>query len=390
MKTPLLVVVLRRGDAPDTHAYARVLRDTFVGNQVATVTSVPKELLQAAEFRELAFDGASVAIPRALIESADRVLVVLLDAVAPVAGDDSLMKTEQALKATPGLTSGNSLILNVSLKTPDSLFMPGVSAGGVVRLGLGDLDERDLRLPFLMLYALHNAMRLFATTPADPTTAPGPTSLFFSHAKRDGVPLTTAVTEWMRRLKGFDAFYDTKNLDLDDDIETQLRGAIESAIVVVFRTDIFDQRYWCQKEVLWADQHGRPVITVDARWQIEHSASVVSFDSTPVVRIPDGNLVRIFAAALVEALRIELFRARAAMLGAGLADAAVAVIPRYPSLVSLHHACSQLSGHSQTRRVVVYPNPSLPATMARAVAEIAQGLVPGSSVMSLDELRLIV
>ena len=67
----------------------------------------------------------------------------------------------------------------------------------------------------------------------------------------------------MKRLKGFAAFYDTENLDLDQDIEAQLSAAVATAIIIVLRSEIFDQRYWCQREVIWAEQFGRPVIGVD-------------------------------------------------------------------------------------------------------------------------------
>jgi hypothetical protein len=387
MKTPLLVIILRRGEAADTELYAKVLRETFVGPVTTDVTALPKELLQAAELREFDLDGATP-IPRPLLESAERVLIIVLDARSDAVGARTLNDTEQALTSTPSLAGRPFLVVNVMLKASTSLFDPALHGGQVVRLGLADLEERDLRMPFLALYALHNALRLFVSPTAG--VAPKPARLFFSHAKRDGVPLTTAVLDWMKHLKGFDAFYDTQNLDLDGDIETQLQDAVASGIVVVFRTDIFDQRYWCQKEVLWAEQHGRPVITVDARWQIEHSASVISFDSTPVVRIPDGNLVRIFAAALVESLRIELFRARATMHETNLVDARMGVIPRYPSLVSLHETCATLASQAARHKFVVYPNPALPSVMSRAADEIARALVPGCSVLSLDEFRLVV
>ena len=109
-----------------------------------------------------------------------------------------------------------------------------------------------------------------------------------------------------------------------------------------------------------------------------------------VVRIPDGNLVRIFATALAEALRIELFRARAAMHGTGLVDTHIAVIPRCPSLVSLHEACLTLKSRTSRRRVIVYPNPSLPSTMLIAAEGLAGSLVPGCRVASLDEFRLVI
>jgi hypothetical protein len=37
----------------------------------------------------------------------------------------------------------------------------------------------------------------------------------------------------------------------------------------------------CQKEVFWPEKHGVPVISVDARWNLQHAPSVMVFDSSP-------------------------------------------------------------------------------------------------------------
>jgi hypothetical protein len=270
-------------------------------------------------------------------------------------------------------------MLEVLLKNPDSLYKENDSP---TRLGLEDLDERDLRHPFFLLHTLHLALELFA--------AGEKMKLFFSHAKKDGVPLTTAADDWMKkRLKGFDSFYDTKDLDLSGDIDAQLSGAVASAMIVVFRSDVFDQRYWCQKEVLWAERYARPVITVDARWQIEYAPSMISFDSTPVIRIPDGSVVRIFTAALLEALRVVLFKARVTSYAKEL-SLKVSVIPRCPSVLSLYSACLELAARSEAGTpYTVYPNPSLPDLMLTAMNGLAAAKLAGSKVVSLDELRLV-
>lgn len=197
-----------------------------------------------------------------------------------------------------------------------------------------------------------------------------------------------------KRLRGFVHFYDTKDLVIDGDIDAQLSSAVASAIVIVFRSDVFDQRYWCQKEVLWAEQHGRPVITVDARWQIEYGASVISFDSTPVVRIPDGSIVRIFTAALMEALHVELFTARVNAHGAEISSTTrVIALPRPPSLISRFGACQAFSSMSVTTSgpsYIVYPNPSLPELIRESAQGLAKKSVSDCEVRSLDEFLLVV
>ena len=398
MNSPLAVVVVRLGDASESEGYAYALRDVFVGGEAGGGTSFgPKELLQAGEFREVLVAGETVGTlePIAFLRAADRVLSIILDTRASSEPEDGHRTDAESavLDMIPSEVHHRSVVLNVVLKHAGSLYGSASDSSQIVRLGLEDLEERDLRMPFLTLYSLHHAMRLFATAaPGQPAKA---ARLFLSHAKRDGVPLTKAFRGFMSGLKGFEAYYDTADLDLDGDIDLQLSSAVASAVVIVFRSDVFDQRYWCQKEVLWAEQHGRPVVTVDARWQIEHGPSLISFDSTPVVRIPDGNVVRICVTALMEALRIELFRERARKHGNAI-NVLQYNIPRCPSLVSLHSACVRLrqdraesEAASTLDAFIVYPNPSLPATLAAAADGLAQFVVERCRVVSLDEFRLL-
>ena len=396
MKTPLVVVLIKLGNIEDTQPYADTLREAF--SATGQSRDAGREILQAAEFREFFLstpkpDGDLDTLALDFIDSAERLLVFVLDArSAPAAAGNKLSGFEQKLLSLlDQFPEPAKVVAEFFLKYPGSLFESAPEDSRLVRFGLKDLDERDLRLPFLSLHALHQALCLFGSSPIQSRSTKH-ARFFFSHAKRDGVPITSATRDWMmERLAGFQKFYDTDDLNLDGDIDAQLDNAVNKAVVIVFRTDIFDQRYWCQREVLWAEKHGRPVITVDARWQIEYRPSVVSFDGTPVVRIPDGNVVRIFATALAEALRIELFKARAAIHARSLGALQIEAIPRFPSLISLTEACKSLraSGQPADQTCIVYPNPSLPAVLLEASQDLTEWTIGNRNVLSLDEFRLI-
>ena len=399
MNSALMVLLVRVGIPDESEPYAKGIREILRDQDGAG----GRELLQVTELREFQLSGAPdpasqlQALSLDFLASCDRLLVVILDA-QPVAeraiSQADLTDFETAVAAIlPSTSAAAPRVLSVYLKEKGSLFGITLADSRIVRLGLEDLDERDLRIAFLTLYTLHHALSLF--TPAG-NGLDKPARLFFSHAKRDGVPLTTATKDWMGRLKGFSAFYDTTNLDIDGDIDAQLNNAVRSAIVIVFRSDVFDQRYWCQKEVLWADQHSRPVITVDARWQVEHGPSVISFDSTPTVRIPDGSVVRIFMAALIEALRVELFtsRVKAHALAIASGEVYVVPVPRRPSLVSLHGACAelqkQIGEYEHRSSYIVYPNPAIPQLMHEAAQKMVECVVnKNCQVLALDEFRLV-
>ena len=396
MKSPLMVVLIRVGNSEDSSPYVSRLREILLGIS-ANGVGASRELLQPAELREYSLESINPTVQLSTVDLnflavADRVLAVVIDSRPVIQATPAdvasvglaLLSLVDRVAAAPSLC-----VLEVLLKEPGSLYQTDRPEQRSIRLGLKDLDERDLRLSFLTLYTLHNALRLLASGPG--TVLVNAPKLFFSHAKRDGVPLTTAAGDWLGRIKGFEKYYDTQDLDLSGDLTAQLSSAVASAIVVVFRSDSFDDRYWCQKEVLWAEQNARPVIIVDARWQIEHSPSVINFDNMPGVRIPDGSVVRIFTAALIEALRVEIFKVRVQRYISDLSAPTVALIPRSPSILALAGACRTLQAMGQNHSVplIVYPNPSLPQLMLDAANQLANASVPGCRVVSLDELRLL-
>jgi hypothetical protein len=401
MQCPLLTILIRIGRT-ETEPYSKAVREVFLGGgPTGEDPSGTDQLLHCTEIREFVIEPTPTSDVqsqwppklREILASGNDQLVIILDAVDILSLPHEAHTTAEA-NALTDAGSSSSIVLSVFLKNKESLFQGGsATTSNLVRLGLEDLGERDLRLPFLKLYALHHALRLL--TPPSEDGSRKPVRLFFSHAKRDGVPITTAARDWMKRLKGFESFYDTEDLNLEGDIDDQLSKAVTEAAIIVFRTEIFDQRYWCQKEVLWAEQNNRPVTTVDARWQLQHGASLIVFDTTPVVRIPDGSFVRVFAAALREAVRIELFKQRVQIHKLSLEQqrgVKVASIPRCPSLVSLHRALRVLRAELQTDPQVpayaIYPNPSLPELLRTAASDLAKDSIPGCELLSLDEFRL--
>jgi hypothetical protein len=403
MQCPLLTTLIRIR-RNETEPYSKAVREVFLGGgPTGEDPSGTDQLLNCTEIREFVFESTSDAQGRwppnlkEIVGSGTHQLIIILDAGETLSRPDQPYTGVEA-NVLRDAGPSSSIVVSVFLNNKESLFREVSATANLIRLGLQDLEERDLRLPFLKLYALHYALRLL--TPASDEGSGKGARLFFSHAKRDGVPITTAARDWMKRLKGFESFYDTEDLNLEGDIDDQLSKAVAEAVIIVFRTEIFDQRYWCQKEVLWAEQNNRPVTTVDARRQLQHGPSLIIFDTTPAVRIPDGSFVRVFAAALREAVRTELFKQRVEIHKLSLKqekDAKVVSIPRCPSLISLHQALGKLRGEIQAdprgsselpSAYLVYPNPSLPALLRTAATELAKNSVLGCDLLSLDEFRL--
>jgi hypothetical protein len=162
-------------------------------------------------------------------------LIIILNAADPLSATNQ-GPTAVEQKALQDAGTSNKIVVSVFLKNKESLFQENSRTATLIRLGLEDLGERDLRLPFLKLYAIHQTLRLLT-----PASDEGPRfRLLFSRAKRHGVPIATAAKAWMKWLRGFESFYGIEDLNPQGDIDDQLSKAVTEAVIVVFRTEIFD------------------------------------------------------------------------------------------------------------------------------------------------------
>ena len=173
---------------------------------------------------------------------------------------------------------------------------------------LESLAEYALRPAYAAILALHRAHRL--VTQSAGTGGKAQARFFISHAKLDGLSLAHSMTHTIGRLDWLGTFYDARDIGPGDDWQQVLEDGVRDAMLLVLRTDIYDQRFWCRQEVMWAEHYDRPVLLVDARSQLFHRPSVLGFTGVPGVLIPDGNLVRVIAEALREWVRIGVLRRR--------------------------------------------------------------------------------
>ncbi len=245
-------------------------------------------------------------------------------------------------------------------------------------LQVHDLGERAIRPAMLSLRMLHESRVLLAEAlPAAPGTKRGHLRLFISHAKMDGLPLSHALKHQIETLGWLQDFYDVDDLPGGCDWQLELERGVGSSLIIMLRTEAYDSRYWCQQEVLWADEYATPAVLVDARTGLKHPAAALPFDRVPTVRIPDGNLVRILFLALREGLRFLHFMRRVEeMKHSGIipSPAELRVFSFAPSMSALLRACHALGSSKEpptTPRLILYPDPPLRA----GVYEAAQALV---------------
>jgi hypothetical protein len=248
---------------------------------------------------------------------------------------------------------------------------------------LHEFGEWAIRPAILALRLIHEARILLTDAlPASHDHKSGHLRLFISHAKMDGLPLAHALRHQIKELKWLKDFYDVDDLPPGRNWEKELEKGVGSSLIIILRTDVYDNRPWCQQEVYWADEYATPAVLVEARTALNHPSGLLPLERVPSVRIPDGNLIRIVFLALREGLRFLLFlRLIEQMKKDGfLPDAHLIRVFSYPpSMPALLRACkwmSQAKSPAGTQKFIVYPDPPLRAGIYEAAHALVQAYAP--------------
>ena len=231
-------------------------------------------------------------------------------------------------------------------------------------LQVHSLGEPAIRPAMFALLVLHECrVRLAEALSPSLGFDAGRLKLFISHAKMDGLPLARALKHQIGELGWLPKFYDADDLPSGCDWQTELEKNVGASLIVMLRTEEYDNRHWCQQEVLWADEYATPAVLVDARTNLNHPAGILPLDRVPSVRIPDGNLVRILFLALREGLRFLHFMRRVEEMkasGALPSPVELRVFTFQPSMAALLRACRVLAGSTvptTVPRIILYPDP---------------------------------
>jgi hypothetical protein len=270
-------------------------------------------------------------------------------------------------------------------------------------LDFSKTGERSERVDWLALRVLYEVLHMAAVGAGVPKS--WRPQIFVSHAKKGGVSLAKGLKDLIGQVPWLESFYDARDLGNSCPWEQELEEAVASSVLVALRTDQYDYRPYCQKEIRWAERYGVPLVLVDARQGVAHAASRLPFESAPFVRISDGDLVRILHAALRVVARAEVFGRWVAWQqenGQIPPGASLQVISVCPGMSAIAAACETLARRPQPR-VLSFPGPLAPGQeqAAQALASQAgvrlvsqatryqrahQGLRAGISVSESDDL----
>ncbi|MCL2135387.1 MAG: TIR domain-containing protein [Candidatus Bathyarchaeota archaeon] len=91
--------------------------------------------------------------------------------------------------------------------------------------------------------------------------------LFLSHTKHKHDPQGEEIAKALKNFidnSHMNSFFDTTDIAPGYQFDTEIEEHIKDSTVIAINTDNYSSSYWCQREILWAKKHNRPIIVVDA------------------------------------------------------------------------------------------------------------------------------
>ncbi len=281
----------------------------------------------------------------------------------------------------------NMLLLALDERVADKLRDKRPALQSLTSYTPQQLGERAIRTVLFSLRVLHEARVLLARalSPSPSGQPAGALRLFISHAKLDGLPLAQSLQHQIQAIPWLTSFYDATDLANETDWEHALEAATVSSLLVILRTDAYEQRWWCRQEALWCELHAMPAVLVEARPGLSYPAGDLPLERMPSIRIPDGNLLRIINAALRESLRYLLFQRRVQEMRSGgsiPANAEIRVFSYPPSMPALLRVCGELAPNTTRPRFVLYPDPPLRTGLYEAAQALVAATAPGVQLLT--------
>ncbi|HEX3147424.1 MAG TPA: TIR domain-containing protein [Gemmataceae bacterium] len=214
-------------------------------------------------------------------------------------------------------------------------------------------------------------------------------SVFISHTKRDndkyGLKLAEGFRSYITNNMQLEKFFDVNDIPFGEDFAAVLEKNIEQTAVLVVQTDAYSTSGWCDREVLWAKEHRRPVLVINAVREGE-KRSFAYLGNVPTVRLdpekePDHQVI--IGHLLTEVLRTRHFLGQFANLSKLFQiPAGMTTLAHTPELLTLLNPKDV-----PPPTAYIYPDPPLGDYEVDILKRIRPGLTVTTPVMYLARDR---
>ncbi|MBE0574271.1 MAG: TIR domain-containing protein [Desulfuromonadales bacterium] len=166
--------------------------------------------------------------------------------------------------------------------------------------------------------------------------------LFLSHSKSgDTGKLHAESLKHFIENTNMSHFFDETEISPGFKFNDEIINHIKGSTVIAISSDAYSSRYWCQREILCAKEHFRPMIAVDCLEEYEDrifpaGSNVPCVHVSPEPPLSEEDILRILVTAILETVRhryavklLEYYRER------GWISADCALLPRPPEVRQL-------------------------------------------------------
>ena len=191
---------------------------------------------------------------------------------------------------------------------PIALNENGLNHGTIEGNGINALRYYDYErkykhtqksLQFFFIAIAHEIYRWILSNDEDHTQL----QLFLSHTKNDknGLELAKCIKSFIDSDTTLDTFFDTNDINVGNGFNEVIEKNIEKSTFIIFHSDNYSSRYWCQKEMIYAKNKHRPIISIDLieNWEDRSFPLMCNY---PNIRYND-NILDILELALLETIR---------------------------------------------------------------------------------------
>ena len=171
----------------------------------------------------------------------------------------------------------------------------------------------DQRVSFSLVYLSHEIFRQgFSHIEQDEPGKTTSINLFLSHAKAGGTGI-----EFSENIKAFidntnmNRFFDSTEISPGFSFDDEIEKYIPKSTLIIIETDAYSSRYWCQREILCAKRHNRPIIVINCLEKYEDrifpaASNVPCLHIAGNTRLSNNEVLTILSGALLETIRHNL------------------------------------------------------------------------------------
>ncbi|MCX7553718.1 hypothetical protein OS175_07495 [Marinicella sp. S1101] len=154
-------------------------------------------------------------------------------------------------------------------------------------------------------------------------------------------------------------FFDATEISPGFKFDEEIIKHIKESTLVAIGSDAYSSRYWCQREILCAKQHQRPIIAVDCLQKFEDrifpaGSNVPCVNVSPNTPIGELDILRILNATILETIRHHLAQESLKFYQSqNWIDKDCAIISRPPEIRQV------IDLKNKGKQKICYPEPSL-------------------------------